>query len=64
MFFCKFLWISEKQAPYEDEVSLHQSWTNTAILLTFICDLLGGGDLTRITLCVTILADILPPEKL
>ncbi|CAO1603767.1 hypothetical protein XANCAGTX0491_007345 [Xanthoria calcicola] len=44
--------------------SLHQPWTSTAILLTFLFDLLGGGDLTRVNLCVTVIASLLPPGEL
>lgn len=46
------------------QVSLHQPWTTTAILLTFLCDLLGGGELTRINLSVTVIASLLPPAEL
>ena len=34
------------------------------MLLTPLCDLLGGGDLTRITLGLTVVSQLLPPERL
>ncbi|KAL8819805.1 MAG: hypothetical protein Q9223_001842 [Gallowayella weberi] len=45
-------------------VSLHRSWTTNAILCSFIFDLLGGGEVMRITIITTCIAQITPPEKL
>lgn len=44
--------------------SLHQSWSAYAILSTFIFDLIGGGDIVRITTSMTCIAAISPPEQL
>ncbi|KAL8671124.1 MAG: hypothetical protein Q9168_004369 [Polycauliona sp. 1 TL-2023] len=45
-------------------VGLHQPWTTAAILLTFLCDLLGGGSLVRINLCIAAIATLVPPAHL
>ena len=43
---------------------MHQPWTQTAILSTFLCDLLGGGDFTRLALTIATITEILPPDNL
>lgn len=45
-------------------VWLHQVWTTQAALLSFLFDLVGGGDMVRITIVCTCIADVSPPEKL
>lgn len=45
-------------------VWLHQEWTTKAALLSFLFDLIGGGDSVRITIICKCIADISPPEKL
>ena len=45
-------------------VWLHQTWTTEAALLSFLFDLVGGGDMVRITIVCKCIADISPPEKL
>ncbi|KAL9103489.1 MAG: hypothetical protein Q9163_001485 [Psora crenata] len=44
--------------------SLHQPWTTNAVLLTFLLDVVGGGDITRITICISCIAAISPPDQL
>ncbi|KAL8688781.1 MAG: hypothetical protein Q9224_004800, partial [Gallowayella concinna] len=44
--------------------SLHRSWTTNAILFSFVFDLFGGGEVMRITIITTCIAQITPPEKL
>lgn len=45
-------------------VWLHQTWTTEAALLSFLFDLAGGGDITRITIVIKCIVDITPPHKL
>lgn len=45
-------------------VSLHQSWTTYAILASFVFDLIGGGETTRIIIVISCIAIISPPEEL
>ncbi|KAL8726068.1 MAG: hypothetical protein Q9166_006947 [cf. Caloplaca sp. 2 TL-2023] len=43
--------------------SLHQSWTPNAILGSFVFDLVGGGEVTRMAIIITCIAQITPPER-
>lgn len=45
-------------------ISLHQTWTTSAILTSFIFDLIGGGETTRLIIVTTFIAVISPPEEL
>lgn len=47
-----------------DIVWLHRVWTTEAALLSFIFDLIGGGNSVRITMTCKCIADILAPENL
>lgn len=45
-------------------VSLHQTWTTNAMLTSFIFNLIGGGETTRLMIVTTCIAVISPPEEL
>lgn len=49
---------------YHDTVWFHHAWTTEAALLSFVFDVLGGGDVVRITMACKCIADIMPPENL
>ena len=42
----------------------HQRWATVAALLSFLFDMVGGGDITRLTIVCTVIAEMSPPEQL
>ena len=66
-FVCTYIYLcieSFGNLPVLQTVWLRQSWTTPVVLMLNICDIVGGGDMTRMIMTITCIAEISHPEKL